>query len=216
MPAFCWDSNAPPPSDDRPETNGCDYGFYDNWDTPPKPFIIQKAGINPKMGAIACAFLSMPGVDRSDHAWHSWACWGKDAQWLSADHDWNTANLPLERLSRKEGRVVLIGVGLSACTAIHIAEEYAGRRPFIRWATDKTGVVRRVRAAGCANGFDRLYPKSRHLFRQVQVGRCRILTARLDVLIDHMARLIKASPESGQCSPDCIRCRDAVLGGPPA
>jgi hypothetical protein len=52
MPAFCWDSNTAPPADDRPRRNGCDYSYYDNWQKPLRPFIIETAGIEKSMGEI--------------------------------------------------------------------------------------------------------------------------------------------------------------------
>ena len=214
MPAFCWDSNAPPSSGDRPLRNGCDYAFYEGWTRPPVPYLVESARIEAAMGTVSRVFLGWPGVRRSDHPWHSWAAWGHDAEALVADHPWSTTNLPLERLADLDGRVLLLGVALSACTALHVAEERAGRHPFIRWATSREGLVRRVRAAGCAKGFDALMPYCRHLFREVQVGPCRILAAPLASLIECAAALFRARPDIGQCSPTCVRCRDAQLGGP--
>jgi len=214
MPAFCWDSNTAPPENDRPCQNGCDYSFYDNWQKPPRPFIIGSAGIEKSMGIIAGRFILKPGVYRSDHAWHSWAAWGDRAKQMTDGHNWDTTNLPLERLSELGGNVVLIGVGLKSCTAIHIAEERAGRRPFIRWTVDRQGVVRRVRASGCAKGFNNLMPRCRDLFKTANIGQSQVLAASLPALIERATDIIRENPEITRCSPDCLRCRDAILGGP--
>ncbi|MGC3996949.1 MAG: AAC(3) family N-acetyltransferase [Anaeromyxobacter sp.] len=215
-PAFCWDSNAPPPPGDRPARNGCDYAFYDGWTRPPLPFRAEAAGIQRSMGAVPRRLLELPGVCRSDHAWHSWAALGEGAGALTADHGWETTNLPLERLARAGGQVLLLGVGLGSCTAIHCAEERAGQRPFIRWATGRDGVVRRVRAAGCAKGFDALLPGCADLFREAHIGPCRALAAPLEPLIARAASLLRADPGAGRCPTACLRCRDAALGGPDA
>lgn len=214
MPTFSWESNTAPPEGDRPTRNGCDYAFYDGWSKPRRPFTVESAGIEPSMGFTSKLFLDWPGVRRSAHPWHSWTAWGEGAESLVNDHPWETTNLPLERLARRGGWVLMLGVGLSSCTALHVAEERAGRRPFIRWAVDREGHVRRVRASGCAKGFDHLYPSFRGLLREIEVGPARILAAPLDNVIQRGAALFLSQPELGCCSVNCIRCRDAMLGGP--
>lgn len=214
MPAFCWDSVAAPPQGDRPGQNGCDYSFYDTWGREPVPFLVENAGIEPSMGILSRHFLSLSGVRRSDHPWHSWAAYGDGSAELTEKHPWETANLPLERLADMGGRVVLLGVGLNSCTAVHIAEEKAGRRPFIRWAIDRGGKLRRVRASGCAKGFNGLLPFCKELLVRTEVGNSCVLTAPLNPFIEHLASVILSQPEVTRCATDCIRCRDAILGGP--
>lgn len=214
MPVFCWDSNASPPVTDRPQHNGCYYSFYDNWQKPLKPFVVENAGIEKSMGIIAKIFLTFPGVIRSDHPWHSWAAMGDGASELVRDHSWALTNTPLERLVATEGWVILFGVGLNSCTAVHIAEERAGRRPFIRWMCDRDGYVKRVRASGCAKGFNNLMPYCNDLFRKTSVGNATLLAAPMEALIGRAARIMTEQSEITQCSPECIRCNDAILGGP--
>ena len=215
MPAFSWGSNTAPPPGDRPPCNGCDYAFYEGWSKPRTPFRVESAGVEPSMGQTSRVFATWPGVRRSDHPWHSWAAWGEGATELVADHPWDTTNLPLERLAERGGWVVLLGVGLRSCTALHVAEERAGRRPFIRWAVDREGRVRRVHAAGCAKGFDHLLPALQREFVETTMGPARILAAPLTPLIRAAAAIFRDRPELGRCSPTCLRCRDAILGGPP-
>lgn len=215
MPAFCWDSNTTPPENDRPPQNGCDYKFYENWNRPLKPFIVESAGIEKSLGIIPRKFVALPQVCRSDHSWHSWSAVGYKAKYLTADHLWNTTNLPIERLAAEDGFVVLMGTGLRTCTAIHISEEKAGRRPFVRWAVDRDGKTKRVSASGCGKGFDNLMPYCKHLFAETYVGSCRILSARLQPLIDHLTSVILEAPQLTRCSPGCVRCADSIAGGPP-
>jgi aminoglycoside 3-N-acetyltransferase len=214
MPAFTFESNSPPPPDERPSQNGCDYAFYDGWERPLVPFRVERAGVDKKMGAVSRYFAALPQTRRSDHPWHSWAAQGTDADLIVRDHSWGTTNPPLERLADLGGYVLLMGVTFSSCTAIHVAEERAGRRPFIRWATDRNGEVRRVRASGCAKGFDALMPYFQDYLTETQVGTSRMIAAPLAPLIEHAARLINANPRLTSCSDTCIRCRDSALGGP--
>lgn len=214
MPAFSWDSNTAPPLNDRPSQNGCDYAFYDNWSTPLLPFCVESAGIEKSMGCISRFFLIERGVLRSDHPWHSWAAWGDRAKEIISDHPWTSANKPLEKLTGFDGWVVLLGVDLRSCTAIHIAEEKAGRKPFIRWAADRNGMVRRVMTSGCGKGFHRLMPYLRGVFLSTTIGSSIVLTAPLAELIYEASKIIARNPSITRCSETCIRCRDAALGGP--
>jgi aminoglycoside N3'-acetyltransferase len=210
MPAFCWLSNAAPPLDDRPSDNGCDYGFYSNFDETPKPFLVETAGIEPSMGTVAKAFLDLKGVYRSNHAWHSWAAYGKRAEEFTANDDWNVANIPLKRAANAGAWVVLAGVDLRSCTALHIAEELAGGEPFVRWAWDRDGVKRRVAASGCGKGFQRLWPHLSHLFVDSEIGGCGIIAAPLEKLILEAAEVIKKMPDITICSTECIRCQNML------
>ena len=119
-----------------------------------------------------------------------------------------------ESLAAAGGFVLLLGVNLSSCTAVHVAEERAGRRPFIRWAMDASGVIREVATSGCAKGFDKLAPFCRHLFRAERIGECLAQAAPLRELVECLALVIRAQPELTRCSSDCLRCRDAILCGP--
>ncbi len=214
MPAFSWEANSPPPLDERPENNGCDYAFYDNWTKEEVRFLVEQAGIEKSMGIVCKEFLKYPGVLRSDHPWHSWAAWGDLAPLLVKDHPWSTTNLPLEKLADNFGYVLLLGVDLRSCTAVHVAEERAGRRPFYRWMRDRDGNVKRVRASGCAKGFQCLFSDCADVFESRYVGNSHVLCAYLPTLLERLADVIFKNPQKTVCSPECIRCRDALKGGP--
>jgi len=213
MPAFSWEANTCPPLDDRPENNGCYYSFYDNWDKPLTPFIIEKMGIEKSMGVISSEFIKREGVIRSDHAWHSWAVYGEGAREIIENHDWNVTNLPLERISQMGGYVLLLGVNLSSCTAIHIAEEKIGREPFIRWAINRNMKVQRVKAAGCAKGFNNLLPYCTDIITEFKLGNAIIYVAKINELIERTSQILSENPHISVCSETCIRCKDAVLSG---
>lgn len=214
-PAFNFDSNCPPPDNDRPRQNGADYAFYENWTQPRVPWIKERARIDPAMGVLPQALRALPGTLRSDHPWHSWVAHGPDAEALLMPHPWTRTNPPLERLAERGGSVLLLGVGLSSCTAVHIAEERAGRRPFIRWNIDRDGVARRIRVTSCAKGFDRLWPSAADLFRTTQIGQAQVYAADLSALLETLTEVIRSRPELTICSPTCLRCLDAARGGPP-
>lgn len=214
MPGFQCAAQIPPPPEKQLPQNGCDYAVHFDFVTAPQPFNVETAPIHPKMGLLCHTFAKRPGVLRSNHPWHSWLGEGEHAaKWL-ADHPWKTTNRPLEALAKAGGFVLFLGVELSSCTAVHIAEERAGRHPFVRWAMDDKKAVREVYTSGCAKGFDALIPHCRHLFRTVQIGNCAAQTAPIAELIDCLNSVIRTQPELTRCSSQCLRCHDAILGGP--
>ncbi len=214
MPGFQCAAKILPPPEKRYRQNGCDYAVHFDFINPPRPFDVRTAPLHPKMGIICHTFARQEGTLRSHHPWHSWLGTGeRAAEWLS-DHPWETTGRPLETLAAVGGFVLLLGVNLTSCTAVHIAEERAGRRPFIRWAMDAGGVIREVATSGCAKGFGALEPYCRHLFRTEKIGECVALAAPVSELIDSLVPVIQSQPELTRCSPECLRCSDAILRGP--
>lgn len=77
------------------------------------------------LGVTPEIFRKFPGVVRSDHSCLSFAAWGKEAKAITADHKLDYAlgeNSPLAKIYRREGKVLLIGVGHDSNTSLHLAE----------------------------------------------------------------------------------------------
>jgi aminoglycoside 3-N-acetyltransferase len=220
MPAFCEIGRTNPPPDDRPLRNGWDYQNYR----------IETAGITPfdphtfdetselnvdEMGRIPAEFLKTSGTVRSKHPSVSWAANGPLAGWYVSNHGADDPNLPLKRLQQRQGHVLLLGVGLEACTAVHLGEEIAGRRPFIRWILYADGAIRRVREYGCSDGFAKLEPFVSPFARRASIGQCQAVAYPIGPFVDAVARAITAQPELTLCDrKGPCRCQDALKGGP--
>jgi len=214
MPGFQCAAKILPRPEKRYRQNGCDYAVHFAFVNPPSPFNVESAPLHPKMRAVCPTFSRMREVLRSYHPWHSWLGAGEHAAAWLADHPWETTNRPLETLANAGGFVLLLGVNLASCSAVHLAEERAGRRPFVRWAMDGTGTIREVQTCGCAKGFEALMPHCQPLFRVERIGDCLAQAAPVLKLIDCLAPVIREQPELTRCSPECLRCRDAIKCGP--
>lgn len=219
VPTFSSDIFAvSPPADQRPLRNGSDYGSDGGTlpeRTPKRVYSPGKSEIDREMGAVPAAIIAMPERVRGDHPLNSFSASGPLAQDLIAGQSGLDVYAPLRRLRELGGAVVLMGVGLTRMTLLHLAEAQAGRELFVRWANGRDGKPVGVRVGGCSEGFERLAPVLAGLERKLTVGDSlwRVYPAR--ETLERAAAAIRAHPEITRCGdPACVRCSDAVRGGP--
>ncbi len=219
MPSFCSIGRTTAPPGDQPVQNAWDYSLRKPQSNPERAFDPSDFGPasdmdTPDMGQIALALLRRQGTMRSQHPSVSWAANGPSAAQYMADHVPNDPNRPLKWLSERGGHILLLGVGLKVCTAVHLAEEMAGRRPFIRWVRYSDGQVRRVREYGCSDGFDKLAKHVEPAATRTTIGQCVAVTYPMQWFVETIAKTISATQEITLCGREECRCVASALGGP--
>lgn len=156
------------------------------------------------MGVINETFRRECSVVRSGNPIMSFAAHGPDAaQLCGAGTDFDAVE-PIRRLMEAGGHVLLLGVTHRKSTSLHLAEQLAGRKQFLRHAMTPTG-VREAMSGGCGNGFDAIAPHVAHLERRTTLGAATLLA--LDLKAYVAIELIDDDPEALLCTGDaCERC----------
>ena len=171
--------------------------------------------IDSDMGAVPTAVLSMAGHVRSPHPTRSFAAIGPQAGDLIPDSPEIELFGPLDRLADLDGWLLLMGVGLNRMTAIHLAEQRAGRRMFRRWANEPDRRPVELEVGGCSEGFPRFELIVKSLGRTTNVGPSLWCAYPSKELLEAASGAIQREPSLTHCGdPHCVRCNDAVEGGP--
>jgi aminoglycoside 3-N-acetyltransferase len=216
VPTCCWGEGSPecsPPEDERWVQNGRADG--DGPKHVPLPFDPERTLPVPAMGAISRAVLRLPGAARGAHPLVSFAAVGREAERYTLGQTGEAPHFALQQLAEDGGLVVLLGVDLTRCTALHVAENQAGQRSFVRWALGRDGRRERVLIGGCSEGFESLWPELASVFRVCGVGGASVRIAPLAPLIAAATAVFARDRASGRCDDSsCLRCRDGALGGP--
>jgi aminoglycoside 3-N-acetyltransferase len=193
---FVWDARgvfegnayrSEPPEDERAEPL--------TYDTP----------ANKTMGVINETFRTTYPVRRSAHPSASFIAYGELAELLTGPGTEEDGVEPIRRLLEAGGDVLLLGVTHTNSTAVHLAEQLAGRRLFVRYAVTPDG-VRAARGGGCGAAFDDLQPHVERLERRTQVGTATLRCYPLPEYVDTARRLIERDPLALLCD-SCDRCR---------
>lgn len=218
VPAFTEPQHGlPAPPDMRPPRNGLDYATMPSGITAPEGprYSVECGLINPALGILPATLLTRPDAVRGRHPLNSLAAVGPQATGLINAQSPDDVYGPIRKLASSKGVILLIGVGLNRMTALHLAEQRAGRHLFRRWARDNKGNVRMIEVGSCSEGFPRLEPILNPLARTTHVGRSQWSAYPAQEVLATATAVITAHQDITRCSnPDCLLCRDAIAGGP--
>ena len=216
VPSFTGAFAVSPPRDQRPKRNGWDYvEQHGPIAGVGRVYSPDNKEIDRDMGAIPAAVLSIDGAVRGDHPICPFAAVGPAARELITGQAPLDVFAPIRQLGRLDGLLVMMGVGLNSMTALHLAEQMAGRQPFRRWANGLAGEPMQVAVGGCSRGFPRMDSLLASLERRTQVGQSVWRVFPAQPILDRAADAIGKQPELTHCGDQtCKRCNDAVAGGP--
>ena len=172
VPTFSDMYEAPPVPEYMPEQNGAgDYSYFFDKEYVDEGVYCPDSNLLSveDMGRFPQMVLEHIGRIRGDNALNSFAAVGPLAHSLVSGQTNDDVYAPLRKLYELDGYVLLMGTDLTTATAVHYAEQLAGRAPFVRWAKGEKGMIP-VRAGGCSEGFEKLFPMLEPYEQRILVG----------------------------------------------
>jgi aminoglycoside 3-N-acetyltransferase len=189
-----------------PENNAMTYGDH-HADNAEAEMFTDDVPAHADMGVTAETLRCLPNARRSSHPVLSFAAVGHGAEAFLAAQTLAHPLGPLARLASEGGDVLLLGVDHTRNTAIHYAEQRAGRKQFIRWALAPQGVVECAAWPGCSEGFNTIAPHVAPFTRTARVGAAALQRLPLAELLQTAETLIRRDPVALLCAnPKCERC----------
>jgi aminoglycoside 3-N-acetyltransferase len=161
--------------------------------------------VSPLLGPLPETLRRMEGALRSDHPILSFA--GLGAKEFLETQTLAEPFAPVDALARAGGDVVILGSDPPANVALHLAEQRAGRKTFIRWALTPKGVVECPGFPGCSRGFGAINEKLSGVVQEGKIGSFPIVRIPLRDLLNIAAGWIRQDPQAMLCgNPDCPFC----------
>ena len=204
MPAFTHQTMVWPAS--GPAGNGCAYGDHANENAQAVMFN-DELPIDLELGQVAEAFRRHAQARRSNHPVLSFAAIGAHAEEILAAQTLQEPLGPLDWLYDRHGDVLLMGVDHRANVAIHLAEKFAGRKQFVRWAVGRERAYRLPNFPGCSNGFNAIASKLAWVAHQTTCGAATIQRIPVTSLVQVSVQIIQQDPHALLCDdPKCGLC----------
>jgi len=165
-----------------------------------------------EIGAIAHRLCSWPNSRRSNHPAYSYVAVGNRGDELVREVRLDDPLFPVRKFLEHNPRVVTIGVGFPAVTAIHLAEEtfkpakLAKERALTM--SSKGPVWVDIQSIGCSNGFGKLSSMLGSAdFRQTSIGMVSAKSYSMRHLVDSAQSVLKADSSGLGCGNiSCLSC----------
>jgi aminoglycoside 3-N-acetyltransferase len=205
MPAFTHQTMVWPAT--GPADNGCVYSDHaaENADA---VMFSPDLPVDSELGEVAEAFRRHSQAKRSSHPVLSFAAAGVHAEEILATQTLEDPLGPLDWLYDRHGDVLLMGVDHRANVAIHLAEKFAGRKQFVRWAVGRERAYRLPSFPGCSNGFNAIAGKLAWVAHQTTCGAAMIQRIPVTSLVQIAVQTIQEDPHALLCDdPKCGLCK---------
>jgi aminoglycoside 3-N-acetyltransferase len=212
VPSGTWDLTGipAPPDSVRPNNAVLSAGSWENFDAAVDktvPFCMELP-IDKELGAIPeTVRLRHPHL-RGRHPLFAFLAVGSHAAEVVAAErpDWPLG--PIEAAAGLDGVVVLLGVGHTVNTAIHLAEQHLGRSRFFRYAKVAAGGVwaEFPNIPGQSHRFDDLEPALRATTREAVIGDCRVRVVPLRDVLRAATEAIVSDAGALLCDDNECRC----------
>jgi len=167
-----------------------------------------------EIGAIAHRLCSWPNSRRSNHPAYSYVAVGEHVDELVREVKFDDPLLTVRKFLKRNPRVVTIGVGFPAVTAIHLAEEIVKPAKFVKeralTMSSRGPVWVDIRSTGCSNGFGKLSSMIESVvdFQQTSIGMVRAESYSMKYLVDSAQSLLKDDSNGLGCgNASCLSCR---------
>ncbi len=171
---------------------------------------------DPLMGIIPETLRKLPRAQRSHHPILSFS--GLNAAKYLKSQTREDPLAPIATLMENNAWILLLGVGHTSNTSIHLGERLAGRITFTRWALVPGKVVACPGFPTCSDGFDVLEPHLSPVMRFTEVGPALVQAIPLSLVVRTVRHIVESDPLALLCStPGCPRCeavRDSVAAKP--
>jgi len=204
MPAFTYQTMVWPEA--GPPDNGCTYGNHGEENSCAVMFN-PGLPVDSGLGEVAECLRRHPRAVRSHHPVLSFAAAGARAQEILAAQSLEEPLGPLDWLYDHHGDVLLIGVDHRVNYALHLAEKFAGRKQFIRWAVGRERAYRLPNFPGCSQGFNAIASKLTWIVHQATVGAATLQRIPITSLVEVAVQTLQQDPYALLCDdPKCQPC----------
>jgi len=222
VPTFTYDNDAyPPQQGEKYAQNGMNLTSYqDALNGLTHSFDKNSQQISDSMGVLPKVILSRKESTRSVHPVNSFTAIGPQANQIIKQQTLLDVYGPYQACYELQDAVLLLmGIDFTGVTPIHFAEQKAGRSLFRAWANlqDKNNLkqVVEVSIGSCSDGFNTLKETVAHLEKEQIVSKSKWQCFEFNPFINSIKQQIINQPSITQCeNVNCIRCHDAILGGP--
>lgn len=204
VPAFTYQTQVIPQV--GPINNAIVYGEDDEQNMRAEIFR-PNLSVHPDCGMVAEALRKDSESLRSTHPVLSFAAQGPKAREALAAQTRENPFGPVAWLEAHDGAVLLLGADHRENVALHLAEQRAGRKAFVRWALTINDVEELHNMPGCREGFRAIWSLVADIMRTTMIGMARCEMTPLPEMLQITEANLRENPNFLLCNkPSCMSC----------